>query len=132
MRRLRWTKGTLAFAAVVLAVGCGDQYEPVPASECAQVTRHARKLLGSHADSRRETMAQYEAATDQERGCAAVADSAADLMRCSRCSEGIRPAVITAYPRGLQAPTKGGSKRDRKKPQTDSLYERIQRRDPLP
>jgi len=28
-------------------------------------------------------MAQCEAATDQERGCAAVADSAADLMRCS-------------------------------------------------
>ena len=72
-----------AALALFLAIGCGDAYEPVPASECSSLSRHVRHLLGNRAESRSDTLARCKAASDQERGCATVADSAADLMRCS-------------------------------------------------
>ncbi len=79
---------TILRSAILLAVflfstGCGDSYEPVAASKCSKLVKHARGLLGKRADSYSETMAKCKAASDQERGCAMVADSAADLMRCS-------------------------------------------------
>ncbi|MCH7868844.1 MAG: hypothetical protein IH881_14200 [Myxococcales bacterium] len=80
--KIRWM-GAIAAIAFLFATGCGDSYEPVAASECSKLVRHARKLLGNRADSHSETLTKCKAATDQERGCAMVADSAADLMRCS-------------------------------------------------
>ncbi|MFT5441332.1 MAG: hypothetical protein ACI8W3_000373 [Myxococcota bacterium] len=76
-------KCVIAVIPIFFALACGPAHEPVAASECSKVATHARKLLGSRADSHAETMVTCKAASDEERGCAMVADSAADLMRCS-------------------------------------------------
>lgn len=62
--------------------GCSN-HEPVPASACDQVVGHAKQLLGDQADSWTKMSAQCQAASDQDRGCVLVADSAADILRCS-------------------------------------------------
>lgn len=69
-------------AGVSFLSGCGKSYDPVALSRCGEVVSHARKLLGTRADSYSESMKQCKGASDGERGCAMVADSAADLMRC--------------------------------------------------
>ncbi len=79
----RIIRGAIVLTAFLFVTGCGPSYEPVAASQCGKLVKHARGLLGKRADSYSETMATCKAATDQERGCAMVADSAADLMRCS-------------------------------------------------
>ena len=68
--------------AALLISGCGPSHEPVAVSKCGKVVSHARKLLGSRADSYSDTMTQCKGASDGERGCAMAADSPADLMRC--------------------------------------------------
>jgi ABC-type uncharacterized transport system auxiliary subunit len=71
-------------AALLLGLwGCGNKYEPVAVSKCSKVVKHARKLMGNKADSVSKMTTQCKAASDQERGCVMVADSKADLMRCS-------------------------------------------------
>jgi|GEM_PF-1928700 len=74
-----------AFVLVLSSLFClsCESHEPVPVSSCDQVVKHARKLMGEQADSWRKMEAQCKAASDQDRGCVMVADSAADLARCT-------------------------------------------------
>ncbi len=64
------------------AVAC-KSHDPVPVSSCAQVVSHARKLLGDRAESWAKMNQRCQTASDQDRGCVMVADSAADILRCS-------------------------------------------------
>ena len=70
-------------ALLMLTLTACSKYEPVSVDQCAKVVSNARKVMGSTADSKSEMMKQCKAATDQERGCANVATTKADLMRCS-------------------------------------------------
>jgi hypothetical protein len=69
--------------AVCCVTACGPKHDPLPVKKCGLVGTHARKLLGSRADSRVKMMKECKAANDEDRGCAMAADSAADLLRCS-------------------------------------------------
>lgn len=73
---------SLTIGLLVCASAC-DKYEPVAVAKCSKIVKHSRKLLAGHADSYSKSMADCKSASDQERGCAMVADSPADLLRCS-------------------------------------------------
>lgn len=68
---------TIAFIS-----GC-QSHDPIPASQCGEVVSHARRLMGDRADPWAKMTRQCQAASDQERGCVMVADSAADILRCA-------------------------------------------------
>lgn len=78
------TKETLLGAIVLftLTPAC-ESHQPVPVDDCRKVVSHAKKLLGDQADPVSKLVAQCQAASDQDRGCVMVADSAADILRCS-------------------------------------------------
>lgn len=69
-------------AALALLAGC-QSHDPIPATQCGEVVSHARQLLGDQADPWAKMTRQCQAASDQERGCVLVADSAADILRCA-------------------------------------------------
>lgn len=80
--KIRWMSA-IAGMAFFLGTGCGPSYEPVPATQCSELAKHSKKLLGARAETRKVMMKKCRAATDELRGCAMAADSAADLLRCS-------------------------------------------------
>ena len=76
-------------AFVSVSIMCGfallsacSNYEPVAASECGAVVKHAQKVLGSLAPSRSEMMANCKNASDKERGCVMASDKKGALAQC--------------------------------------------------
>ena len=79
---MKTTSLLLTLSTFAFCSGC-NSYDPVPESSCDQVVTHAKKLLKDQADPWSKMKAQCQAASDQDRGCVMVADSAADILRCS-------------------------------------------------
>ena len=73
--------GLLLGAILLCVTGC-TQYEPVAASKCDQVVKHARKVLGDLAPSSQELMANCKQASDAERGCVMAATKKGQLAQC--------------------------------------------------
>ena len=83
IRRMMFWMGAMGFVALLFCTGGCDKFEPVAKADCSKVVKHSRKLLAARADPYSKAMASCKNASDQERGCAMVADSPADLLRCS-------------------------------------------------
>jgi len=65
--------------------GCAKELELVPDSECPQLVKHSRQLLGEGAKDKtdKELLATCMAATPKQRGCVKAATSGGDLLKCS-------------------------------------------------
>lgn len=73
--------GLLLGLTLVVLTGC-SQHEPVAASECDKVVKHAKKVLGDMAPSSKELMASCKQASDSERGCVMAATKKGLLAQC--------------------------------------------------
>lgn len=82
---MKLMKNRIAITTLVLGIsfisGCSN-YEPVAASECGKVVKHAQKVLGSMAPSRSDMMADCKKASDNERGCVMASDKKGALAQC--------------------------------------------------
>ena len=82
---MKLMKKRISITAIVLGLAfmsaCSN-YDPVAASECGAVVRHAQKVLGSLAPSRSDMMADCKKASDNERGCVMASDKKGALAQC--------------------------------------------------
>lgn len=82
MKLLKSKYSTMAlFAGALLLHGCSS-YEPVPVSECTDVIKHAKKILGNMAPKHSEMMADCKKATDIGRGCIMAAETKVQISQC--------------------------------------------------
>lgn len=65
----------------MLMTAC-SHYDPVPVDKCAEVVKHAKKVLGSLAQDHNSMMADCKAATDSERGCVMAATKKGAIAQC--------------------------------------------------
>lgn len=73
----------VAVGITLITAGCGSKYPEISKKECGKIVANAQKLLGKQADPAKKLMADCKKAEPTARGCAKLADSAADLLRCS-------------------------------------------------
>jgi len=69
------------FVGALILQGCSS-YDPVPASQCKKVVKHAKEVLGSFAPKYSEMMSDCKKATDQERGCIMAATKKGQIAQC--------------------------------------------------
>ncbi len=72
----------LILGAILLSVTGCTQHDPVAASDCDKVVKHAQKVLGDMAPSSQELMASCKQASDSERGCVMAATKKGQLAQC--------------------------------------------------
>ena len=66
---------------IVFIQGC-SRYDPVPVSDCKKVVRHAQKVLGDLAPSKKEMMADCKKASDNDRGCIMASSKKGQVAQC--------------------------------------------------
>ncbi|WP_083699792.1 hypothetical protein [Shewanella sp. UCD-KL12] len=67
--------------AFVLLTSCSN-YDPVPVEKCAEVVKHAKKILGSMAPDNASMMADCKKASDSDRGCVMAATKKGAVAQC--------------------------------------------------
>ena len=82
MRRLCFVP---LLACLFFVVGCKPEYEALPKSACEKIVPHSKKLMGEGISDKSdaELFGVCNASSPKQRGCAMVATSASDLMKCS-------------------------------------------------
>ena len=72
-------------ASLLFVVGCKPDYEALPKSACAKIVERSKKLMGEGISDKSdaELFGVCNGSSPKQRGCAMVATSASDLMKCS-------------------------------------------------
>ena len=83
MRRRNSITGAGLLMVLSASLLACDKFDPIPASKCGKIVSRSKKLLGKQAEARNKAMTTCKEASDEQRGCAMAASSAADLLRCS-------------------------------------------------
>ncbi len=69
------------FVSILLFQGCSS-YAPVSVSQCVEVVKHTKKMLGRMAPKRKRMMVDCKKATDEARGCIMAATTKIQIAHC--------------------------------------------------